>query len=185
MIQVILFIAAVTAAGCLNRETTTPPSTTPSSKKEPSSMNNEHVRTVKKLIAALDALPELSKESAEATLGVKLVHSPDAQPEQRVFEADMPAPGPFARADYRETTGKVGPSFHSLSLHLRPGTALAYDAFQDIAPPSLPTNFDPEPPPRGVMNVLNAKPGRTIGLQFFVHDRTLRQITFEREMPRR
>jgi hypothetical protein len=145
-------------------------------------MNQDMIREARRIIAEVSRAPELGKRQVEALLGVPLIHSPDARPDLRYHQAQLPS-GPFARVELREPNPQQNQDWRLLVLEARDGVALSLqDLTPDIAASSMRVN--PDIPPEGVVTYTAAppmsRPGQTISLDFWALRKTLRLVSFQR-----
>jgi hypothetical protein len=76
-----------------------------------------------RLVAAFDAMPELSKSKIESVLGAKLGPSTANPPDPHGYEAALPS-GPFGAVSFRHSSPGRRPTFAILVLEVREGLKL-------------------------------------------------------------
>ena len=81
-------------------------------------MNQDMIREARRIIAEVSRAPELSRRQVEGLLGVQLVHSSDARPDLRYYQAQLPS-GPFARIELREPNPQQNQDWRLLVLEAR------------------------------------------------------------------
>ena len=107
-----------------------PPATVKRRKRPDAKTVNSLVAEVVRLTAALDSMPELSKERIESVLGVTLGPSTSDPPEPYGYDTVLRR-GPFASVHFRHSKPDQAASFSILSLGVRDNLHLSRRDFDE------------------------------------------------------
>jgi hypothetical protein len=143
-------------------------------------MNQALLTQTRNLVTAIGAARELSRQRIESLLGIPLVHTDDAQPDELTWQAEL-ASGPFARLELREPNARQDQSWRLLVLEVREGVELPMEAFEPAEIGPL-TDVNPRIPPEGTITHARETPEQSTRFQFRAKSHLLRLVAFHRRL---
>lgn len=142
-------------------------------------MTQTAIDEVRRIVRALMDEAELTRESVEKCLNVRLQHSADVGETLLYYEADISA-GPFGHVELRQPNPQQKPSW-LLILSVRDGVKLPLADFQnDLIPAGPPQDINPHIPPEGADTYIVTSSSQSVHFEFRARSGMLQLVALHR-----